>query len=699
MISILITSVILKIELDSRAENATVRSTRALGDILYSESVAQTNPLRVKLTQGKDGSFLCDPISVFLGKMKNVEEMRERYGKELYFCADPCYWSDVKAYYGNDEINTDPRFGAKVVVREQKEMQGGRPIYWLYGKNLTKRRLWLLNVTILNVQPWDAGKYYCAWAITGKDVYQEVYIDVVMSKPDEAIKEAMADLFPDPHTIPKNASEEDLDYIMSSDLGDNIKEVRAAKAKCGGNHACALALLQRYVLREEVRGDCWVCMQMHSAWRTQPLTTEMLTHGCEMPKQMSLIIRMSDNLKANRPFDYNLTEYNCYHPGMPFRGPMFSVQSHLADLCICSVEGTHYVGMSDCKNTITIGPAGASTNCTLQYENLTIEYFQCPFTHLDSAPGMMWTCGNAAYYHLDKGDWTGCCYPSLISTGTTILSKHLDSTQKSVKGRVKREVSSRPDHYSGYKMDNPWTSPWENVGWSLAGLFTGVGTTTALNKINGLAWQVLSLENETVQALEVIKGELKKMREAVIQHRLVLDMLTAEKGGVCKMLSVSCCFHIPDGSENITDIIGHMREAIPKPEEVTSEWLTWFQNLWGGWGSWIVSTVVPVMLMIFLVLSIVPCLLQCVAGMITKAVKRVMMPSATYQVMTRAHTEQYVGPRLNIVPDSDCDSDSEGEYVKISENAGYAVPSACIMTQMTQMGLYVAQPDRNEQES
>uniref|UniRef100_A0A8C2KM12 Uncharacterized protein n=1 Tax=Cyprinus carpio TaxID=7962 RepID=A0A8C2KM12_CYPCA len=56
-------------------------------------------------------------------------------------------------------------------------------------------------------------------------------------------------------------------------------------------------------------------------------------------------------------------------------------------------------------------------------------------------------------------------------------------------------------------------------------------TTITLNKISDLAWQVLSLENDTAHALGLISEELKKMREAVIQNRLVLDILTLERGG------------------------------------------------------------------------------------------------------------------------------------------------------------------------
>ncbi len=60
-------------------------------------------------------------------------------------------------------------------------------------------------------------------------------------------------------------------------------------------------------------------------------------------------------------------------------------------------------------------------------------------------------------------------------------------------------------------------------------------------------------------ALDLITEELKKMRESVFQYRLVLELLTSQQGGVCKMLGISCCFHIPDNSDNVTDIVEHMK--------------------------------------------------------------------------------------------------------------------------------------------
>ncbi|KAL0149202.1 hypothetical protein M9458_055436 [Cirrhinus mrigala] len=526
---------------------------------------------------------------------------------------------------------TDPRFQVNIVER----------IIW---KDRKTQHMWLLKVTIYNVKYTDAGIYYCAWARETRDAYQEVQINVIHPEPDLTIREAMKGLFPNP--------------------------VRAAKAKCEGNYACALALLQRSVLRNEVEGEYWICMQLQSVWKTQQITSEMLypeKNKCDMPRQMTVIMQMADNIRANRALRFALKDYNCSYPGLPFKGPAFQVQSHLTDLCICATKGKHYVGMSDCRTTITVNKTVQSkSNCTVRYQNGTTEDFGCPFSHLDSAPGMIWTCGGMAYYHLDEGDWRGCCYPALLSTGTTVLVKRDSETimgNAVQQTREKRDVNSMPNRYNGYKTVDPWTTPGENIGWSLAGFFTGVGTTVALNKINGLAWQVLSLENDTAHALGLITDELKKMREAVIQNRLVLDLLTSEKRGVCKMLGVSSCFYIPDNSDNITDILTHMRESIPEPRKDDS-WFSWLDSLWGGWGTWIFTTVVPIIVLLLIVLLIAPCLIQCINNFIVHTIAS-LTTRGTYQVMLSAQQEGARPPAPDPRPNNEPDKDDYSSYAHV----------------------------------
>ncbi|ROI47836.1 hypothetical protein DPX16_16259 [Anabarilius grahami] len=62
------------------------------------------------------------------------------------------------------------------------------------------------------------------------------------------IQNVITELSPNSNDLSPDMSAKDIEFIMSSDLSDAIKEVRAAKASCEGNYACALALLQRVKL-------------------------------------------------------------------------------------------------------------------------------------------------------------------------------------------------------------------------------------------------------------------------------------------------------------------------------------------------------------------------------------------------------------------------------------------------------------------
>lgn len=65
--------------------------------------------------------------------------------------------------------------------------------------------------------PDDAGVYYCAWAVSGQDVYQEVPFTVLDPTPALRVQEAVDKLHTDSSEWPEAAAK-DLEFIMGSDL-------------------------------------------------------------------------------------------------------------------------------------------------------------------------------------------------------------------------------------------------------------------------------------------------------------------------------------------------------------------------------------------------------------------------------------------------------------------------------------------------
>lgn len=125
--------------------------------------------------QGRNESFVCDPITAHLGMVGlNTKSIWNLYGDGLYFCTGSCSCSEIKAYVGPEEW----------------EIKG---VVWTDGK---KRCSLVLNVTIPNIQLSDTGIYYCGWDRTGKDGYQEVRIEVIPQDADILIRNVITGLSP-----------------------------------------------------------------------------------------------------------------------------------------------------------------------------------------------------------------------------------------------------------------------------------------------------------------------------------------------------------------------------------------------------------------------------------------------------------------------------------------------------------------------
>ncbi|NWH27366.1 ENR1 protein, partial [Grus americana] len=57
-----------------------------------------------------------------------------------------------------------------------------------------------------------------------------------------------------------------------------------------------------------------------------------------------------------------------------------------------------------------------------------------------------------------------------------------------------------------------------------------------LNRIIQLQAILEVITNETAHALDLLADQAMQMRMAIFQHRMVLDYLLAEEGGVCGKL-------------------------------------------------------------------------------------------------------------------------------------------------------------------
>lgn len=192
-------------------------------------------------------------------------------------------------------------------------------------------------------------------------------------------------------------------------------------------------------------------------------------------------------------------------------------------------------------------------------------------------------------------------------------------------------------------------------------LFYGGGTAVTINKINGLAWSVLAIANSTETALTLISDEMKQIRDAVIQNRMALDILTAEKGGLCRLVGVSCCFSLPDYSLKITDIVAHMRLAVKEPKKANNSWLDWLSFKWGTWIYWAFTVVLPIVGVGLVLL----CCLPCIFRFISWSVGRLITYTTSLQMVKMAVNKE--GMNIDMGDEFDYDLGDSSSYVDMNK--------------------------------
>ena len=126
-----------------------------------------------------------------------------------------------------------------------------------------------------------------------------------------------------------------------------------------------------------------------------------------------------------------------------------------------------------------------------------------------------------------------------------------------------------------------------------------------------------------------LQDQLDSLVEVVLQNRRGLDLLTAEKRGLCLFLNHEFCFYV-NQSEIVRDMAQQLREqTMKRREKLANSWSNW-HNIW-SWASWLPPLTGP-LFMLFAVLLFGPCILNAIAQFITSQMEsiKVQMVIAHY---------------------------------------------------------------------
>nr|XP_033945988.1 uncharacterized protein LOC117451701 [Pseudochaenichthys georgianus] len=153
-----------------------------------------------------------------------------------------------------------------------------------------------------------------------------------------------------------------------------------------------------------------------------------------------------------------------------------------------------------------------------------------------------------------------------------------------------------------------------------------------VDRINFIHYNVQRLGNLTHDGLKAVSEQLKATSLMAYQNRMALDMLLAEKGGVCFMFGDQCCTFIPnntaaDGSlqaalHGLKTLNNKMKEMSGIDESRWDRWMSVFGNYKGLVTSTLVSIAVFAAVLTLCGCCCIPCLRSLVERLIGAATSK-----------------------------------------------------------------------------
>uniref|UniRef100_A0A3B4V5F3 Envelope glycoprotein n=1 Tax=Seriola dumerili TaxID=41447 RepID=A0A3B4V5F3_SERDU len=242
-----------------------------------------------------------------------------------------------------------------------------------------------------------------------------------------------------------------------------------------------------------------------------------------------------------------------------------------------------------------------------------------------------WFCGGKTLRSMLPYDWKGKCaliqlvMPFYVLPLTdTVASKGMFKSH-----RIKRRTNPLrsfdthvyideigvprgvPDEY---KARNQVTAGFESL------FFWWVTINKNVDWINYIYYNQQRFVNYTRDGFKGIAEQLEKTSLMAWQNRMALDMLLAEKGGVCKMFGEMCCTFIPNNTA-----------PDGKNAGVDNPFTRMMENWFGRWSGLISSFLVSISVAAALLSVCGCCCIPCLRGLIQRLIDTAITKTMMYQ--------------------------------------------------------------------
>uniref|UniRef100_A0A665TEN1 Envelope protein n=1 Tax=Echeneis naucrates TaxID=173247 RepID=A0A665TEN1_ECHNA len=282
---------------------------------------------------------------------------------------------------------------------------------------------------------------------------------------------------------------------------------------------------------------------------------------------------------------------------------------------------------------------------------------------------LFWYCGDKTLHLSLPASWSGTCAMVRLAVPLVLLGSRDTGSAHNRRKRNTFEIGTGSTTYMDsigiprgvpdeYKLADQVAAGFENMP-ILSALFP-ITPNKNVDRINYVHYNVLRLANATRDAVSGLSEQLAATSLMTVQNRIALDMLLAEKGGVCSMFQGLCCTFIPNNTApdgSVTRALEGLRTLSQEMHDnsgINNPFGGVFEQWFGKWKNLVVSVLLSLIGMIAVLglcgCCCIPCIRSLCERMIVAAVeKKSPYPPPPYQ-MAQIETTALLG---NPSPDSE----------------------------------------------
>uniref|UniRef100_A0AAZ3P633 Uncharacterized protein n=1 Tax=Oncorhynchus tshawytscha TaxID=74940 RepID=A0AAZ3P633_ONCTS len=336
-------------------------------------------------------------------------------------------------------------------------------------------------------------------------------------------------------------------------------------------------------------------------------------------------------MKAGKPDNDSCTDLHYLYPHVPItsRLPPFTVAGgNYYCMARYNTHGRDVGELRTCNRTENVTTDGTMRDLTGWLSSKDFSKIKRP------RADVWWLCGGMKLWPNLPTNWTSICAFVQLGMPFTLI-KHKDL----VPGRRERRSAPSGSFDNRVYIDSigvPRGVPDEFKvrNQILAGLESSIFWWSTLNKnvdwINYIYYNQQCFINYTRDVIKGLAEHTAATSLMVWQNRIALDMLLAEKGGVCVIFGSECCTFIPDNTAPDGSVIKALAGLTTLAHElaensgVDNSLTNWFDSMLGKWKH-VIITVLWATVTCMTVLVCGCCLIPCMRGLISRTLERSMM--------------------------------------------------------------------------